>query len=147
MKDYTKTIERFFRAYAKCSNDALKDPPVVDADRSQESFAEYFVESSPVGVVGAKNDARFKKAIVRGYRNYRKIGTTAMKVSGVKVTPIDDMHVMAHVDWDSRYRKDGKEIRIPFTNVYMLQMSKQGPKIFAYVTGDEAEVLKAHGLA
>lgn len=147
MKDHSKAIERFFRAYAKRVNDALKDPPVMDAAGIQKSFADYFVESSPVGVIGGKNGVRFRNAILRGYKGYRKIGTTAMTVTSVKITPIDEMHVMAHVAWDSRYRKDGKEIRIPFTNVYMLQMSKKGPKIFAYVTGDEAKVLKDHGLS
>jgi hypothetical protein len=139
-------IERFFAAYAQRFNDSLKEKPVVDAAGVRNSFAPYFVEASPVGVQGGKNGLMFRMMIPRGFAHYKKIGTTAMNVTSLEVTDIDDMHVMARVGWDSRYRKDGKEIRIPFTNVYLLQVTDEGPKIFAYITGDEQKVMKEHGL-
>lgn len=146
MKDHTAAIVRFFTAYADRFNASLADPAVIDTDGMVNSFADYFVEASAKGVKGGKNGLMFRVMIPRGFRYYRKIGTTAMNVASVRVTPIDDMHVMAHVDWDSRYRKDGRDIRIPFTNIYMLQIAADGPKVFAYVTGDEEQVLRDHGL-
>jgi hypothetical protein len=146
MKDHTGAVERFFAAYAKRFNDSLKDPPVIDVEDVRDAFADYFVGASPAGVRGGKNGLLFGSVLSRGFAHYRKIGTTTMNVTSVTVTPIDDMHVMARVAWDSRYRKDGREIRIPFINAYFLQMSENGPKIFAYVTGDEAAVLKEHGV-
>ena len=139
-------IERFFADYAKRFNDSLKEPPVVDVAGVRNAFADYFVGASPVGVKGARNGLIFRFMIPRGFAHYKKIGTTAMNVTSVVVTAIDDLHVMASVAWDSRYRKDGREIAIPFENVYLLQITDKGPKIFAYVTGDEQKVLREHGL-
>jgi hypothetical protein len=146
VKDHTAEIERFFAAYARRFNDSLGDPPVVDSEGVRDSFADYFVGADPAGVRGGKNGLIFRFMVPRGFAHYKKIGTTAMNVTSIAVTPIDDLHVMARVGWDSRYVKDGKEIRIPFENVYLLQMTGEGPKIFAYITGDEQKVLKEHGL-
>ncbi len=140
-------VERFFAAYAQRFNDSLRqDHPVVDVDGVRDAFAEYFVESSPAGVHGGKNGLLFRWMIPRGFAYYKKLGTTAMNIASIVVDPIDDLHVMARVAWDSRYQKDGREIRVPFENVYLLQLTQAGPKIFAYITGDERALLKQHGL-
>lgn len=148
MRTETKVmVERFFAAYAKRFNDALKgDAAVVDTAGVRDSFAKYFVESSPLGVHGGKNGLMFRMLIPRGFAYYKKLGTTAMTISSMTVDAIDDLHVMARVAWDSRYQKDGREIRIPFENVYLLQLTDAGPKIFAYITGDEQQALKDHGV-
>ena len=141
-----EVVERFFAAYAQRFNESLKDPPIVDADAVRNAFAKYFVGASPAGVRGGKNGVFFKFMVPRGFAYYKKIGTTAMNIASVGITEINDLHVMARVGWDSRYLKDGKEISIPFENVYLLQLTSEGPKIFAYITGDEQTVLKEHGL-
>ena len=72
-----------------------------------------------------------------------------MEVRGLRVTPIDDFHAMAHTHWWSSYRRrsDGAPIEIEFDNVYILHIPEGGdPKIFAWITGDEQQVLKDHGL-
>ena len=139
----------FFRRYAERFQRALDDPSDVDIDGVVASFADYFVESSPAGVHGGKNGLKFKFMIGRGFAHYRKIGTVSMKVAKLEATPLDAIHAMAKVTWDSRYirPKDGAKVRIVFANLYFIQFRKGVPKIFAYATGDEQALLKKHGLA
>ena len=112
-----------------------------------DSFAPYFVEASPVGVHGGKNNWLFKMMIPRGFAFYKKIGTKSMKITALDITPLDDHHAMAKVHWDSHYlKKDGKQEQIEFDNLYFLQILAEKPRIFAYITGDEQKILKEHGL-
>ena len=144
----TRSVRAFFKRYAALFQRAIEPDGKVDVDALTRSFADHFVEASPAGVVGGKNGLKFRFMIGRGFKTYRAIGTTAMKVKAIDVTAIDDRHAMARVTWDSRYvrRSDGADVRIVFTNVYMLQFKGRTPKIFAYVTGDEQAVLKANGV-
>lgn len=141
-------LKSFFEAYAKCSDDALKTPPKEDVDGVVASFAPYLVESSPQGVMGGANNAEFKKLIGQGFAKYREVGGTAMRVTGVKVTELDDANAMATVDWEFDYKrkKDGKEGTVGFTNRYFLNVGGDAPKIFAYITPDGQQAMKDHGL-
>ncbi|MBX9400591.1 hypothetical protein K4L06_04645 [Lysobacter sp. BMK333-48F3] len=142
-------IEQFFRRYQRCFQRALDDPHDVDTDAVTGAFADYFVQSSPAGVYGGKNGLKFKFMIGRGFARYRKIGMTSMAIAKIETTPLDPAHALAKVNWDSRYRrrKDGAEVRIVFANLYFLRLRPGKPKIFGYVTGDEAALLKKHGLS
>ncbi len=40
-------------------NDALADPPKIDAEATAAAFADCFVEASPVGINCGKNDETF----------------------------------------------------------------------------------------
>ena len=148
MLKHSSDLKSFFEAYAKRSNDALSDPPIEDVDGTVASFAPYLVESSPEGVMGGANNAEFRKLIGQGFAKYREIGGTAMRVVGVKVTELDDANAMATVDWEFDYQRnaDGKTGTIGFTNRYFLNLAGDGPKIFAYITPDEQQALKDHGL-
>ena len=61
---------------------------------------------------------------------------------------LDDYHALAHTHWWSSYRrKSGDTVEIEFDNIYVLRLAAgQEPQIFAYITGDEQQVLKDHGL-
>jgi hypothetical protein len=141
-------LKRFFEAYGKRSNDALKDPPREDVDGMVASFAPYVVGSGPQGVMGGANNAEFRKMIGQGFAKYREIGGTAMRVTGVEVTELDDANAMATVGWafDYKRKRDGKTGTIGFTNRYFLNLSGDAPKIFAYITPDEQQVMQDHGL-
>lgn len=141
-------VKRFFEAYAKRSNDALQNPPVEDVDGTVASFAPYLVESSPQGVMGGANDAEFRKLISQGFAKYREVGGTAMRVTGIKVTELDEVNAMAIVDWEFDYKRktDGKSGTVGFTNRYFLNLAGAAPKIFAYITPDEQQAMKDHGL-
>jgi len=148
MLKHNSDVKSFFEAYAKRSNDALQDPPVEDVDGTVASFAPYLVESSPGGVMGGANDAEFKKLISQGFAKYREVGGTAMRVTGVKVTELDDANAMATVDWEFDYKrnKDGRTGTVGFTNRYFLNLAGDAPKIFAYITPDEQQAMQDHGL-
>lgn len=145
--DNETRVRAFFDAYARRFNDALAGK-AVDTRGVTDAFADYFVEASPAGVRGGRNGLLFRLRIPFGFRHYRKLGTKAMRILKIEVTALDDLHLTARVHWDSRYvRKDGSPVHIEFDNLYFVQMQHGEPRIFAYVTGDEALLLKQHGLA
>lgn len=142
-----KKVEAFFRRYAATYARAMADKPGVDKALT-DAFAEYFVESSPEGVHGAKNGLVFRFLVRRGFARYRKIGVESMLIDALEVTPLDDLHAMARVTWDSRTRRrsDGRLVRIKFTHHYFLSLLGGKARIFAYVATDERAILRRHGL-
>lgn len=145
----TSEVEDFFAAYGRRSSDALRQPPVEDLDGLAASFARFFVEASPKGVLGASNDHALRAAMAKGFERYRSLGGTSMEVTRVKVEPIDDFNVMAKVDWRFSYDrpKDRKRGLMDFTNVYFLNRSVGPLCIFATITPDEEAALRQEGLA
>lgn len=136
-------IRSFFEAYAARTNAAIADPKVMDVKAMRAAFADYFVGAAPKGVAGGKNGLIFRLLLPRGIKYYRRIGTLAMDLRGVRVTDLDAHHAMAHVDWNARY-KGGQEIA--FTNIYLLQVRDGVAKIFAWITDDEQQALKDAGV-
>ncbi len=137
-------IRDFFTAYEKKFNEGLKDK--VDVPAIAAAFADYFIEAHPGGVTGGKNDKAFIEQIPKGYEFYRAIGTRAMTIRDVEVTRIDELHYMAKVYWHSVYDKNEQEIIIDFAVVYLLQVRDKQPRIFAFIAGNERELLRQHGL-
>jgi hypothetical protein len=148
LTDHREATEAFFAAYARRSNDALQDPPVEDTNGVAAAFAPYFVESSPNGVQGAPNGDEFRKMIPQGFAKYREVGGKAMRVTRVKATELDNLHVQARVDWEFDYkrRSDGRKGTVAFQNIYFLSFVSGEPKIFAYITPDEGKAMRDHGL-
>lgn len=147
MTEMETRIRDFFDDYGRTSNDGLQDPPTIDAEKTADFFAAYFVGSTPQAVFGSANDASFRKVIPQGFADYRKVGGKQMSITDVKVTPLDDIHAMAEVGWDFAYLNSaGKSGNIRFTNFYFLTTASGSPKIFAYITADEEKAMKDHGL-
>jgi hypothetical protein len=148
MADRRQEIESFFADYAKRSNDALQDPPREDVDGVTGAFAPFFVESSPKGVIGGANDEKFRELIPHGFARYRQIGGKAMRAVRVKATELDDFNAFARVDWEFDYvrRSDGRKGTVVFQNIYFLNFADGSPKVFAYITPDEEQAMKDHGL-
>jgi hypothetical protein len=84
----------------------------------------------------------------RGFARYRRIGVQSMEIAGLEVTPLDGLHAMARVTWDSstRRKRDGRLVRIVFDHFYFLSLVGRKPRIFAYVATDEEAILKRHRL-
>ena len=129
-------------------NAALQKQSVADVAAATAAFARYFVGSSPRQVYGAKNGWLFRLMIPRGYARYRRLGTQRMEIRGLSIVPLDDYHALARTHWWSSYRrKSGEPVEIEFDNICLLRIAAgQEPQIFAYITGDEQQVLKDHGL-
>lgn len=142
-----RKVETFFRRYAATYARGLAGRPGVE-QAVLDAFADHFVESSPVGVHGGGKGLVFRWMVRRGFVRYRKIGVESMAISGLEVTPLDPLHAMARVTWDSRTRRgsDGRLVRIVFTHHYFLTLLGGKARIFAYVATDEQAIMKKHGL-
>lgn len=140
-------VRALFEAYAKFSDDALQDPPREDVDGVAAAFAPYFVGSSPRGVMGGANDEQFRAMIPQGFARYRAIGGKHMTIKGLKVTELDHCHAIADVDWDFAYiDKAGQSGHLTFTNFYFVTTAGGAAKVFGYVTPDEEQAMRDHGL-
>jgi hypothetical protein len=140
-------LTAFFAQYSARFNRGLGETPAVDAEGTAAAFTDCFLAANPAGVWCGKNDEQFLAQIPQGFAFYRSIGTQSMTIDGLDITPLDDLHAMVRVHWNSRYiKQDGSEVAIPFDVIYLLQILDGQPKIFAYITGDEMQVLKEHGL-
>lgn len=143
--DNENPLQQFFEAYESFANRGIAGEDV--AKEVAAVFANYFVESSPAGVMGGKNDEEFLRRIPEGYASYKKMGITSMKIKSVSITPLNELHYQARVHWQSFYkRKDGKEGVIDFELYYFLAKQENAYRIFAYISGDEQGVMKEHGL-
>lgn len=144
--DEIVAIERFFEAYAVRFARALADPGGIDVEATAGAFADCFVAATPQGVGCAKNDETFRAQIPEGYEFYRRIGTRSMAVAKLAPSQLDAWHWVVRVGWTAGY-DNGKRIgEISFEVIYLLRMTDAGPKIFAYITGDEEGQLRALGL-
>lgn len=137
--------EAFFQDYVQAFNQSL----VEDAsDSIRASYAEYFV-SAGVGeaVQGGANDEKYADILRKGAEFYRALGLRKMSLLEIEVTPIDEGHDMARPFFRADYvRRDGTPVSIDFDVVYMLQKRADGPKIFAFVAGDEMELYRKYRL-
>jgi hypothetical protein len=142
-----QNIRDFFEAYARRFNDSLRAGGHVDLRGVVDSFAPYFVQSTPLGVRGGRNGLLFRWMVPRGFARYRRIGTKRMLVRSLEVTELDPMHAAAKVGWHSEYvKKSGEAVAIDFEVIYLLRVADDRPKIFGYITGDEEKVLREHGV-
>jgi hypothetical protein len=136
----------FFRRYADAYEKSLGDTIEVETIRS--FFAEEFMGLSIAGGINAgKNDETFIQALQQGYAYYKAIGTVGMRAESVDVMELAQNHDRVRVFYSARYRRrSGEELTISFDVTYLLQRQEHGPKIFAFISGDELGTYRAHGL-
>ncbi len=140
-------VRALFAGYGQRSDDALQDPPKLDVDGMVGSFADYFVGSSPQGVMGGANDAKLREVIPQGFAHYREVGGKHMTIKGIRVIELNELHAVADVDWEFTYvNKAGESGHVTFTNYYFVTIAGGPARIFGYVTADEQQALKDHGL-
>ena len=144
MADINDQIEQFFEEYEKRFAEGLAGNAV--AEETARAFADFFVEASPNGIIGGKNDQEFRDRVPQGYDFYRSIGITKMEIRQLDITELNEQHYMVEVYWESFYDKDGEPGSIEFSVIYFLQHLNGSLKVFAYITGDEQAVLKEKGL-
>lgn len=85
--------------------------------------------------------------MAQGYARYRAIGTRAMRMRGLRISPMDEHHCVAHVAWRATYaRKDQPDVTIDFDVHYLVQQLGAEPKVFGWVSGDEQALLREHGI-
>lgn len=114
-------------------------------DEGAALYAPEFIAATPAGVMTGKNDEGLKRAMAQEYARNRKIGTKGMRIRGIRLSPLDEFHCVAHVAWTANYTKDGKEIAIDFEVHYLVQKLGAETKVFGWVSGDEEAVLRERG--
>jgi hypothetical protein len=138
-------VKALFQRYENAMNQALAGKP--DLEETATFYAAAFIAATPTGVMAGKNDEALKRIMDQGYSHYRAIGTKAMHVRNIRVSPIDDHYGIAHVAWIATYiRKDKSNVTIDFDVHYLVQQLDDALKIFGWISGDEQAVLKAHGI-
>jgi hypothetical protein len=149
MKTLEKKARALFQDYSRRSNEALRDPEHADVEALAGAFAGHFVGASPLGVVGAAKDESFPATLRQGFEAYRAMGGTRFEIVHLAVEALDDSNAMVRADWEFDYvrPRDGATGTIAFRNVYFVNFAGGDPKIFAWVTPDEQQAMKDHGLA
>lgn len=119
----------------------------IDGDEMAELYAPEFIAASPLGVLTGKNDAGFRQALSGGYEQYRRIGTKEMRVRGIEMSRIDELHCVAKVAWTASYDvSNGQRINIDFDVHYLMQELNGKLRIFGWISGNEQELLKQYGV-
>jgi hypothetical protein len=139
------SVRKLFGRYERVFNAALHGD--VDMDDVAALYAADFIAASPAGVMTGKNDEQLKQVMAQGYARYRAIGTKEMRIRGLRISPMDEHHCVAHVAWRATYvRNDKPDVTIDFDVHYLVQQLGAEPKVFGWVSGDEQAVLKEHGI-
>ena len=139
------SVRKLFERYERLFNRGLAGD--ADMDEVASLYASDFIAASPSGVMTGKNDAQLRQAMTQGYARYRAIGTKAMGIRSVAVSPIDEHHCVAHVAWTAIHaRHDQADVEIDFDIHYLVQELDGEPKVFGWVTGDEEALLRQHGI-
>jgi len=110
-------------------------------------YAPEFIATTPAGVVTGKNDEQLKHVMAEGYARYRAQGMKDMRVRGLRISPIDEDHCVAHVAWTAAYARKGQpDVALDFEVHYFVRDRRSEPRVFGWVSGDEQALLKQHGL-
>lgn len=136
----------FFERYVDVFNQVLDGH--APAEQVRASYAEHFVSASAGGMVqGGANDERYAQVLRDGAEFHRLIGTQRMHLRGVEAMPIDEQHDLVRVRMRSDHeQRDGQPLGLDFVVTYLLQRRDGGPKIFAFIAGDEMALYREHGL-
>ena len=138
-----------FEDYSRRSDAALRDPAGAGVDALADVFAGHFVGSNPLGIAGGVKDASFPAVLKKGFEAYRAMGGTRFEIVHIEVEELDGFHALVRADWEFDYvrPRDGATGTIAFRNIYFVSFAGGEPEIFAWITPDEAQAMKDHGLA
>src|SRR5690606_28535031 len=124
--------KRLFERYESFFNRSLGDN--VDMNELATLHASDLIGAAHTGVMDAKNDDEFKQFMAQGYDHSRAIGAKEMRIRNIRLSPIDELHCVAHVAWTATYaRKDRPDVAIDFDVHYLVQMlDGEQPKVFGW---------------
>jgi hypothetical protein len=140
-----RSVKKFFERYEQVFKKSLGNDS--DLDEVSSLYAAEFIAASPTGVMTGRNDDQLKQVMAQGYAHYRAIGTKEMWIRDVRISPMNEHYCVAHVAWTAIYaRKHQPDVAIEFEVHYLVQMLDREPKVFGWVSGDEQELLRKHGI-
>ena len=139
------SVRKLFERYESLFNRALGGE--ADMDEVASLYTSEFIGAGPAGVRAGKNGDEFRQVMAQGYAHYRAIGTKEMRIRGIRLSPIDELHCVAHVAWTATYaRKDAPDAALDFDVHYFVQKLDGEAKVFGWVSGDEQAFLRRHGI-
>ncbi|MDX8448954.1 nuclear transport factor 2 family protein [Mesorhizobium captivum] len=137
--------ETFFKTYEKIYNEAIAGN--VNLNDVAANYSTGFVSVTPAGVMVGENGKQLKDIMKKGFEAYRAMGSKKMICKEVSVTPIDQDHCVAKVQWSGEYeRKDKSPVTIDFEVDYLVERRDGRLKVFGWISGDEQAEFKKHGL-
>jgi hypothetical protein len=139
-----QAIRDLFGRYEKETSAALGGAP--DMAAISDLYEDAFIGAAPAGVIAGNKDEDFRKAIATGFARNREIGARQMEVAGLQADEIDAMHALVRVDWRATYDRDGRQMTIDFTNVYLTRLANGKCRVFGWITGDEEAELRKQGI-
>ncbi|HWA20303.1 MAG TPA: nuclear transport factor 2 family protein [Devosia sp.] len=138
-------VRSFFARYEALFNRSLAGQSNLEDVAAL--YAPEFIAASPAGVMAGKNDEQLRQVMAQGYERYRAMGTRQMRLRNVRLSPIDDLHCLAHVAWTAFYARPGQpDVAIDFDVHYLVQALDGTPRVFGWISGDEEALLKKHGI-
>jgi hypothetical protein len=138
-------VRALFDRYERVVRDALAGR--IDKEETAALYAAEVIAASPAGVRSGRNDETFRQVLAQGYEHYRAIGTRAMRIRALRITPIDAHHCLAHVAWRALYARDDlPETAVDFDVHYLVQVLDGAARVFGWVAGDEEAALRQHGV-
>jgi hypothetical protein len=139
-------VERLFERYEEFFNKALAGDD-LDMDQVAALYADEFIGAAPAGVMTGRNDTGFRTALARGFAQKREIGTRSMRIRGLRLSPIDDLHGVAHVAWAAVYARPARpDAVIDFEVHYLVRQVQGDARVFGWISGDEQPLLREHGI-
>ena len=139
------SVRKLFERYERLFMESLGGNK--DMREVASLYASKFIAATPAGVMTGKNDDQLKQVMAQGYARYRAIGTKEMRLRNVRLSPIDEHHCVAHVEWTATYaRKDQPDLAIDLEVHYFVRTLHGKSKVFGWVSGDEQAVLRQHGI-
>ena len=145
MKVLNAEVKALFTRYQRVFEKGLRGD--IDAREAAAFYAPAFIAASPAGIFTGKNDDALLKVMNEGYARYRQTGMKSMGLGDIRLSEIDDHHCVAHVGWTASYARRGQaDVAIEFEVHYLIQKLDGKPKIFGWVSGDEQELLRQHGI-
>ena len=142
MQDLVRgVIESYERAFGR----ALTGEGSVDDVAAL--FASEVVVSSRNGVSTGTNDD-FRRGMAENFDRYRERGLRSKRLKELRVTPIDELHAVAHVTWTFTYaRASGADVSIDADTHYLVRAQDGEAKVFGWVFSADGEaVLREHGV-
>lgn len=136
--------EQMFRRYVDAMNAALDD---ADTSGTIQSFyAETSLALSLDGRLQAATNAELGLILSQMQDLYRKSSMQAMTLGRVEATALEENHDRVVVHYIADYLARGATVPVPFSVTYLCQRRGEDAKIFAFIAGDEAALLRQYGV-
>lgn len=115
-------LHRFFAEYG-----ANFDNP----EANRLAYGEASVTSTPEGVFSLRGDAEYKEALGKVSKYQIDSGMQSLRPVEIDAKDLDDIHTLAKVKWDARFKKTGSR-PVEFDITYLLRRDGDKYQILAY---------------